>query len=112
MSIFHRPTAPPSKVLTPSVFDGEDVCAAAGLPPLARNCPCPRFDDLLWDFTGVIGMPRYLARHARILDFAEIVNPRWRTLAKEFIFARLAPDHPAVRELPPTPTGPPCRSPR
>ncbi|GAA2885828.1 integrase [Streptomyces mexicanus] len=45
-------------------------------------------------------MPRYLARHARILDFAEIVNPRWRTLAKEFIFARLAPDHPAVRELP------------
>ncbi|MBP5898059.1 site-specific integrase [Streptomyces scabiei] len=98
MSIFHRPTAP-SEVLTPSVFDGKDVCAAAGLP-LARNCPCPRFDDLLWDFTGVIGMPRYLARHARILAFAEIVNPRWRTLAKEFIFARLAPDHPAVRELP------------
>ncbi|MDG9724257.1 hypothetical protein [Streptomyces sp. DH41] len=67
--------------------------------PVHGSGPHPHFDDAIWDFTGVIGMPRYLARYARILSFTEILNPQWRDLAKEFIFARLAPDHPAVREL-------------
>ncbi|WP_327370714.1 site-specific integrase [Streptomyces sp. NBC_01217] len=74
------------------------MCAAAGLPVYGAG-PHPQFDENVWDFAGVIGLPRYLARHARILSFIEILNPRWRALAKEFIFARLAPDHPAVREL-------------
>jgi hypothetical protein len=97
MTTLYHPTTP-SAALPYSVFAGEDVCAAAGLAVYGTG-PHPQFDENVWDFTGVIGLPRYLARHARILSFAEILNPRWRALAKEFIFARLAPDHPAVREL-------------
>lgn len=97
MTILHRP-AGLTAASPRSVFRGEDVCAAAGLTVCGAG-PHPRFDDAIWDFTGVIGLPRYLARHARILSFNEILNPRWRDLAKEFVFARLAPDHRAVREL-------------
>ncbi len=97
MTTLHRPTSP-SAAFVHSVFAGEDVCAAAGLAVYGAGAH-PQFGEDVWDFTGVIGLPRYLARHARILSFIEILNPRWRALAKEFIFARLAPDHPAVREL-------------
>ncbi|WP_405828013.1 site-specific integrase [Streptomyces sp. NBC_00105] len=97
MTTLHRPTGL-AAAFSRSVFRGEDVCAAAGLPVHGAG-PHPHFDDAIWDFTGVIGLPRYLARYARILSFTEILNPQWRELAKEFIFARLAPDHPAVREL-------------
>ncbi|MFE6156617.1 site-specific integrase [Streptomyces sp. NPDC057889] len=88
----------PYGVVPHSVFAGEDVCAAAGLPVYGAG-PHPQFGEDVWYFTGVIGLPRYLARYARILSFIEILNPQWRVLAKEFVFARLAPDHPAVREL-------------
>lgn len=97
MTTLPRPTGL-AAAFARSVFRGEDVCAAAGLPVCGAG-PRPCFDDAVWDFTGVIGLPRYLARYARILSFTEIVNPQWRELAKEFIFARLAPDHHAVREL-------------
>ncbi|MFC9201310.1 site-specific integrase [[Kitasatospora] papulosa] len=82
-----------------SVLAGQDVCAAAGLP-VQPGGPRPVLDDHVWEFTGVIGLPRYLARSSQILVFTAIINPRWWNVAKEFIFARLAPDHPAVRELP------------
>lgn len=97
MTTLYRPTTP-SAAYARSLFGGEDVCVAAGLAVHGAG-PHPQFDENVWDFTGVIGLPRYLARHARILSFIEILNPRWRALAKEFVFARLAPDHPAVREL-------------
>ncbi|WP_251016542.1 hypothetical protein [Streptomyces sp. ISL-99] len=97
MTTLHRPTGL-AATFSRSVFRGEDVCTAASLPVHGAG-PHPHFDDAIWDFTGVIGLPRYLARHARILSFTEIFNPQWRELAKEFIFARLAPDHHAVREL-------------
>ncbi|MGW0393497.1 hypothetical protein ACWDYJ_21910 [Streptomyces sp. NPDC003042] len=97
MTTLHRPTGL-AAAFSRSVFRGEDVCAAAGLPVHGAG-PHPHFDDAIWDFTGVIGLPRYLARYSRILSFTEILNPQWRELAKEFMFARLAPDHRAVREL-------------
>lgn len=94
------PAALPGAVVFPiSVLAGEDVCAAAGLP-VRPGGPRPVFDEHVWEFTGIIGLPRYLARSSQILVFTDIRNPRWWTLAKEFIFARLAPEHPAVRELP------------
>ncbi|WP_411099034.1 site-specific integrase [Streptomyces sp. x-45] len=34
------------------------------------------------------------------MDFSKVRDPRWRVVAEEYVFARLAPDHEAVRELP------------
>lgn len=82
-----------------SVLAGEDVCTAAGLP-VRPGGPRPMFDEHIWEFTGIIGLPRYLARSSQILFFTEILNPLWWNVAKEFVFARLAPEHPSVRELP------------
>jgi len=82
-----------------SVFAGADVCHQAGftLPEAARR---PMFDDDLWDFTEVIGLPTQMARVNRRFDFAAIADPRWRLVAKELIVAMLAPRHQAVAPLP------------
>ena len=75
----HRP-APPTSARR-SVFAGADVCHEAGLtlPDGARR---PIFDDDVWDFTEVVGLPTSwqgqpplrLHRHRR---------RRWRLVAKE-----------------------------
>lgn len=82
-----------------SVFAGADVCHEAGLtlPGGARR---PVFEDDLWDFTEVIGLPNQMAKVTRRFDFTAIINPRWRPLAKEQIVAMLAPRHEAVAPLP------------
>lgn len=82
-----------------SVFASADVCHEAGftLPEGARR---PMFDDDLWDFTEVIGLPVHMARVRRRFDFAAIIDPRWRLVAKELILAMLAPRHEAVAPLP------------
>jgi integrase len=81
-----------------SVFAGADVCGEAGLtlPEPARR---PMFDDDMWDFTEVIGLPNQMARVNRRFDFAAIVDHRWRLVAKELILAMLAPRHDAVAPL-------------
>jgi hypothetical protein len=58
------------------------------------------FDDDLWDFTQVVGLPRQLSRVSRRFDFAAITSDGWRLLAKEQIMAMLAPRHDAVTPLP------------
>ena len=82
-----------------SVFAGADVCYEAGLalPAEARR---PMFEDDLWDFTTVIGLPIQMAPAHRRFDFTTIVNIRWRLVAKELILALLAPRHEAVAPLP------------
>jgi integrase len=82
-----------------SVFAGTDVCREAGLalPTEARR---PMFEDDLWDFTTVIGLPTQMAIALRRFDFTTIVNTRWRLVAKELILALLAPRHEAVAPLP------------
>ncbi len=83
----------------PSPFTGADVCrqAGLGLPDDARR---PVFEDDLWDFTDVIGLPVEMALANRRLDFAAITDPRWRLAAKELVLAMLVPQHPAVAPLP------------
>lgn len=78
---------------------GTDVCQDAGftLPEGARR---PVFDDDLWDFTQVIGLPIQMKPHTRRFDFTTIINPRWRLVAKEQVMALLAPRHEAVAQLP------------
>jgi hypothetical protein len=82
-----------------SPFAGADVCQQAGLtlPPGTRR---PMFDDDLWDFTDVVGLPVWMPIAVRRFSFALVINPGWRLVAKELIFAMLAPRHEAVASLP------------
>ncbi|MFD8565138.1 hypothetical protein ACFV1N_48410 [Streptosporangium canum] len=82
-----------------SVFSGADVCfeAGLGLPDEARR---PMFDDDLWDFTHVVGLPNQMSKVSRRFDFAAIINPRWRLVAKEQVMAMIATAHPQVAQLP------------
>lgn len=82
-----------------SVFAGADVCREAGLT-LSAEARRPMFEDDLWDFTTVIGLPTQMAPSQRRFDFTTIVNIRWRLVAKELILALLAPRHEAVAPLP------------
>ena len=81
-----------------SPFAGADICAAVGftLLPGRRG---PVFDADVWDFTAVAGLPAHMRPHQRRLDFTGIRNPRWRQVAKEYLFALLVPGHEQVRIL-------------
>ncbi len=82
-----------------SPFAGAGVCDAAGfrLRPGLRG---PVFDDDIWDFAGVVGLPVHLHPWQRRLNFTAIAAPRWVVVAKELLLALLAPRHPAVTVLP------------
>ena len=90
-------TAPDAQRRSP--FTGADICRQAGLT-LPDRTPRPIFDDDLWDFTDVIGLPVQMALYRRRFDFTTITDPRWRLVAKELILALLVPTHDAVVRLP------------
>ena len=81
-----------------SAFAGADVCMEAGLA-LAPGTPRPRFENDVWDLSGVVGLPVQMDPRHRRLEFAVIVNPVWRVVAKELVLALLAPRHVAVAVL-------------
>jgi hypothetical protein len=83
----------------PSPFAGDDVCLRAGFA-LPNGTRRPLFDDDLWDFTEVIGLAVHIPLAHRRFNFSSIGDSRWRLVAKELIMAALAPQHPAVAELP------------
>ena len=58
-----------------SPFAGADVCREAGLT-LPGGTTRPVFDDDLWDFTEVAGLPVQMARASRRFDFAAITRDR------------------------------------
>src|SRR5260370_212586 len=58
------------------------------------------FDDPVWDFPDVTGLPVQMPPATRRFDFTGIINPRWRQVARELIMALLAPRHEAVPPLP------------
>ncbi|MEV0027311.1 hypothetical protein AB0H45_35025 [Streptomyces atroolivaceus] len=82
-----------------AVFAGADVCHEAGLA-LPDGANRPRFEDDIWDFTHVIGLPAQMARCTRRFDFATITDARWRLVAKELVLAMLTPRHASVIPLP------------
>jgi hypothetical protein len=96
MSVAPLPSAPSS---TGHPFAGVDVAAAAGLE-VRPGAPRPVFDQEVWDLSGLVGAPVTMGAHRKILDFTRIVNHRWRTVAREYLLARIAPRHPAVATLP------------
>ena len=82
-----------------TVFAGMQVAATAGwrlVPGSARS----RFDQDVWDLTGLADAPVVMGNHRKILDFTVIANPLWRTVAREYLFARIAPHLPVVATLP------------
>ncbi|WP_434598399.1 site-specific integrase [Streptomyces sp. A5-4] len=82
-----------------AVFAGADICDEAGLA-LPDNAARPAFEDDVWGFADVIGLPTQLSPSLRRFDFTPIANTRWRLVAKELVLAMLAPRHRAVAPLP------------
>jgi integrase len=82
-----------------SPFTGSDVCAAAGLQIIPGGCRVS-FDQDVWDFSDVAGLPAYLPRASVRFDFTAITGRHWKLVAKEYIYARLAPADPVVAVLP------------
>ncbi|MFJ3725367.1 hypothetical protein ACIPYQ_22725 [Streptomyces sp. NPDC090045] len=82
-----------------SPFAGLDVCQVARLE-LSPGAHGPRFDDDLWDLTGLALAPKSMGSYHLRWDFARIVNPTWRLVAKEMITALLAPHDERVALLP------------
>jgi len=87
-----------SRLPLASPFTGSQVCAAAGLTITADGRPV-QFDQDLWDFRHIQGLPVQVYPGRLQLDFTQVTDPRWRQVAKEYIFARLAPAHPVVAVL-------------
>ena len=75
------------------------LCAAAGLR-IVPGGHAVLFDQDVWHFGGVDGLPAHLELSSIRFDFTAVTDRRWRLLAKEYIFARLAPADPAVAVLP------------
>ncbi|MGW2607665.1 site-specific integrase [Streptomyces mirabilis] len=82
-----------------SAFAGAAVCEVIRLP-IRLGCHSPVFEQNVWDLTVVDGIPRLFSPSRRILDFTKIRNPRWWTVAKEYLLALMAPEHEQVRVLP------------
>ena len=63
----------------------------------AGRCDSARPPD---DLSGLTDAPVIMGAHRKILDFTQILNPRWRLVARQYLIARMAPSHPAVATLP------------
>ncbi|WP_432075122.1 site-specific integrase [Streptomyces wuyuanensis] len=96
----HPKTAAPDQVQPhPGPLARVDICEAVGLA-VRPGGKRPLVGDLIWDFADLEDLPVHLRPGQVRLDFTSIGNPKWRPLAQEYLFARMAPGHEAVRHLP------------
>ncbi|MEU3157222.1 site-specific integrase [Streptomyces griseoincarnatus] len=96
----HPKTAAPDQVQPhPGPLARVDICEAVGLA-VRPGGKRPLAGDLIWDFADLEDLPVHLRPGQVRLDFTSIGNPKWRPLAQEYLFARMAPGHEAVRHLP------------
>ena len=58
------------------------------------------FEDDLWDFTAVAGLPNQMSKVSRRFNFTAIASVCWRLVAREQIMAMIAPRLEAVMTLP------------
>lgn len=103
-----RPITVPAPRRTRSAFAGADVCDLAGLrlTPGARRVI---FDQDRWHME-LADAHRQIQPYELDWDFAQILNPAWRVVAKEILLGLLAPQHEAVVQCPYVPRT--VRSPR
>jgi hypothetical protein len=82
-----------------SPFRGRLVHELMGLDlePAAKH---PRFDDDIWDLTGVLDAPIQLRPQRLVWDFTAIPYLHWQVMVREFLVAIRAPQHDAVATLP------------
>ncbi|MEU0097197.1 integrase [Streptomyces sp. NPDC006267] len=80
-----------------SAFAGCYVHETIGLALLPGSVRS-RFEEDLWDMWGLADKPRSIKQHELTWDFAAILNPKWRVVAKEILIALLAPQHDSVLE--------------
>jgi hypothetical protein len=73
-----------------SPFRGLDIGEHAGLA-YQDGGHRPVFDDPVWYFGDVVGLPVRVNDCDLRLDFGKISDGRWRLVAKEYLLARLAP---------------------
>lgn len=73
-----------------SPFRGLDIGEQAGLA-YRDDGHRPVFDDPVWYFDDVAGLPVRVNHCDLRLDFEKINDERWRLIAKEYLLARLAP---------------------
>ena len=73
-----------------SPFRGLDIGEQAGLG-YRQAGHRPMFDDPVWYFGDVAGLPARVNDGDLRLDFEKINDGRWRLVAKEYLLARLAP---------------------
>ena len=73
------------------------VRPACTLPSGTRR---PVFEDDLWDFTAVAGLPNQMSKVSRRFNFTAIASVCWRLVAREQIMAMIAPRLEAVMTLP------------
>ena len=73
-----------------SPFSGLDIGEQAGLAYREAGHR-PMFEDPVWYFGDVAGLPVRVNDCDLRLDFEEISDGRWRLVAKEYLLARLAP---------------------
>ena len=74
-----------------SPFAGADVCRRSGAHAPAGNPRRPRFEDDALGLHRRDRPTRPIALCTSRFGFTAIVSPRWRLVAKELIFAMLAP---------------------
>ncbi|WP_157897438.1 integrase [Mycobacteroides chelonae] len=75
------------------------MCESAGLK-LATGATRPRYDDDIWDLSGLADTARQNKPYSRVWDFTAIIDVRWRFVAKDIALAFLAPGDPHVVCLP------------
>ncbi|MFE3257041.1 hypothetical protein [Nocardia sp. NPDC059229] len=78
-----------------SIFAGARVCKTAQLR-LVSGAHDPRFEEDIWDLTGLADAPRRAPSHELTLNFAAVKERRWRIVAKEILLAAMAPHHEQV----------------
>ena len=73
-----------------SVFHGQFVHQLAGLE-MRPDAVCPRFEDEVWDLTGLAKLPRQVYPGLMRWDFRVIDHGPWRWVGREVLIALLAP---------------------
>lgn len=90
---------PDRSIIAESKYAGSDVFEVAGLQ-IVPGSTRPRYEDEVWDLTGLVGAHRMVRPADLKWNFVRIENPSWRMVAKDIALAFLAPASSPVVDMP------------